>query len=149
MRHTSSNGIRDDDSGIDLNLSVVVRIRAAMIPRWSRAIVLAALFSTWLVLISSRDDTWRPCQDLCYPDVVDMMQTMNLQTILKSRLAAGHSGQNKTTRRSEIKWSKISRYSASFEFLVALFFPDLKRAIKMSASSESVSENTFVSKKGQ
>lgn len=40
------------------------------------------------------------------------------------RLAAGHSGQNKTTMRSEMRWSKMARYSASFEFLVVFVFPD-------------------------
>ena len=39
--------------------------------------------------------------------------------------AAGHSGQKTTVRRSEIKLSKIARYSASFEFFVVLDFPDL------------------------
>jgi hypothetical protein len=45
--------------------------------------------------------------------------------ILNRRLAAGHSGQKRTTRRSETRLSKIARYSASFEFLVAFAFPDL------------------------
>ena len=44
--------------------------------------------------------------------------TMYLHMILRSRLAAGHSGQNRTARRSEMRLSKIARYSASFEFFV-------------------------------
>lgn len=50
---------------------------------------------------------------------------MNLQTMLNTKLAAGHSGQKRTTRRSETKLSKMARYSDSFEFLVALPLPDL------------------------
>lgn len=53
------------------------------------------------------------------------LHTMYLQMMPSSRLAAGHSGQNKTTSRSDIRLSKIVRYSASFEFLVALPLPDL------------------------
>ncbi len=53
---------------------------------------------------------------------------MNLQMRLRIRLAAGHSGQNSTTRRSEMRLSKIARYSASFEFLVTFVLPDLARS---------------------
>jgi len=53
------------------------------------------------------------------------MLTMNLHMIPNRRLAAGHSGQKRTTRRSETRLSKIARYSASFEFLVAFPLPDL------------------------
>ena len=52
-------------------------------------------------------------------------RTMNLQIILSTRLAAGHSGQKRTTNRSEIRFSKIVRYSASFVFFVDLVLPDL------------------------
>lgn len=55
--------------------------------------------------------------------------TMNLQTMLKTKLAAGHSGQKRTTRRSEIRLSRMVRYSASFAFFVDLLFPDLKHRI--------------------
>ena len=51
--------------------------------------------------------------------------TINLQMRLSMRLAAGHSGQNKTARRSEMRLSKIVRYSASFEFFVVFVLPDL------------------------
>lgn len=51
---------------------------------------------------------------------------MYLQMILRSRLAAGHSGQNNTHSRSEIKLSKIARYSASLEFFVDFVLPDLQ-----------------------
>ena len=50
---------------------------------------------------------------------------MYLQAILRRRLAAGHSGQYNTTRRSEMRLSKIVRYSASLEFFVAFVLPDL------------------------
>ena len=50
---------------------------------------------------------------------------MNLHMILRMRLAAGHSGQKRTASRSEIRLSKIARYSASLEFLVAFALPDL------------------------
>ena len=52
--------------------------------------------------------------------------TMYLHMILRSRLAAGHSGQNNTHNKSEIKLSKIARYSASLEFFVDFVFPDLQ-----------------------
>jgi hypothetical protein len=55
---------------------------------------------------------------------------MNLHTILNSRLAAGHSGQYKTTSKSDIKLSNMVRYSASLEFLVAFPLPDLKDNIE-------------------
>lgn len=66
IRHTSSIDFRKPwlHGGslllsLCLNFKVLDRIRAAMTPRWSRAIVLAALFSDWLlVLISSKDDTY-------------------------------------------------------------------------------------------
>ena len=50
---------------------------------------------------------------------------MNLQMIFRITAAAGHSGQNSTVRRSDIKLSRMVRYSCSFEFLVDLLFPDL------------------------
>lgn len=50
---------------------------------------------------------------------------MNLQAILSRRLAAGHSGQYRTARRSEIRLSNMARYSASLEFLVVFPFPEL------------------------
>lgn len=50
---------------------------------------------------------------------------MNLQMMPSIRLAAGHSGQNKTASRSEMRLSKIARYSASFEFFVVFVLPDL------------------------
>lgn len=53
------------------------------------------------------------------------MRTMNLQMTLKIKLAAGHSGQYNTTRRSDIRLSKMIRYSASLEFFVCLPLPDL------------------------
>lgn len=52
-------------------------------------------------------------------------RTMNLQMMPSIRLAAGHSGQNKTASRSEMRLSKIARYSASFEFFVVFVLPDL------------------------
>jgi hypothetical protein len=45
--------------------------------------------------------------------------------IPSSSPAAGHSGQNSTARRSEIKLSKIARYSASLLDFVIFVFPDL------------------------
>ena len=50
---------------------------------------------------------------------------MNFEAMDNIILAAGHSGQNKTVRRSSIKLSKIARYSASLEFFVAFPLPDL------------------------
>ena len=50
---------------------------------------------------------------------------MNFEAMVSIILAAGHSGQNKTVRRSSIKLSKIARYSASLEFFVAFPLPDL------------------------
>jgi hypothetical protein len=38
------------------NFSILERMRAAMTPRWSKAIVLAALLSVWLTFTSSKDD---------------------------------------------------------------------------------------------
>jgi hypothetical protein len=51
---------------------------------------------------------------------------MNREAMLNNKAAAGHSGQYNTARRSSTKLSKIARYSASFEFFVALPFPDLE-----------------------
>ena len=50
---------------------------------------------------------------------------MYLHAMLSRRLAAGHSGQYNTARRSEMRLSNIVRYSASLEFLVAFVLPDL------------------------
>jgi hypothetical protein len=64
------------------------------------------------------------------------MPTINLHIMPRRRLAAGHSGQKRTTRRSDTRLSKIARYSASFEFFVALALPDLcvrKRTIVFAA----------------
>jgi len=61
---------------------------------------------------------------------------MNFKAMLRTRLAAGHSGQNNTTRRSSIRLSNMIRYSASFEFFVAFPLPDLwvrKRMIVFAA----------------
>lgn len=55
--------------------------------------------------------------------------TINLHIMRKRRAAAGHSGQYNTVRRSEMRLSNIARYSASFELLVALPFPDLHTII--------------------
>ena len=60
---------------------------------------------------------------------------MYLHIMLRSRLAAGHSGQNNTHSRSEMRLSKMARYSASLEFLVDLVFPDLKRDVSQEESS--------------
>ena len=49
-----------------------------------------------------------------------MRNTINLQAIVRSNAAAGHSGQKSTVKRSEMRLSKIALYSASFEFFVAL-----------------------------
>ena len=49
---------------------------------------------------------------------------MNLLAILNTTPAAGHSGQNSTTSRSSMRLSNIALYSASFEFFVALPFPE-------------------------
>lgn len=53
------------------------------------------------------------------------VRAMNLQIMPSIKLAAGHSGQNKTASRSEMRLSKIARYSASFEFFVVFVLPDL------------------------
>ena len=52
-------------------------------------------------------------------------QTMNFDATPRRTDAAGHSGQNKTVKRSAIKLSKIARYSASFEFFVVFVLPEL------------------------
>ena len=57
--------------------------------------------------------------------IINMNHTIYLQAILRRRLAAGHSGQYNTARRSEMRLSKIVRYSASLEFFVAFVLPDL------------------------
>ena len=51
--------------------------------------------------------------------------TMNLDATPSSIDAAGHSGQNRTVRRSAIKLSKIARYSASLAFFVVFVLPEL------------------------
>lgn len=51
---------------------------------------------------------------------------MTLQMIPSNSPAAGHSGQNSTTRRSEIKLSNMARYSASLLDFVILVLPDLR-----------------------
>ena len=56
---------------------------------------------------------------------------MNFEAMVNIILAAGHSGQNKTVRRSSIKLSKIARYSASLEFFVAFPLPDLHEQLEM------------------
>lgn len=66
MQLASSRGCKKAESiswgpspALCLNLRMFDWMRAAMTPRWSRAIVLAALFSVWLlVLTSSKDDTY-------------------------------------------------------------------------------------------
>ena len=50
--------------------------------------------------------------------------TINLQAIVRSSAAAGHSGQKSTVKRSEMRLSKIALYSASFEFFVVFVLPD-------------------------
>lgn len=52
---------------------------------------------------------------------------MNLQTMLSTKLAAGHSGQKRTVNKSEMRLSNIVLYSASFEFFVDFDLPDLDR----------------------
>ena len=111
------------------NLSMLDRIRAAMTPRWSRAIVLAALLSVCeLVLISSNDETWTThiISYMHLKQTKTRRSTINFDAILNIRLAAGHSGQKRTTSRSSMRLSKMRRYSASFEFLVVFPFPDLR-----------------------
>jgi hypothetical protein len=62
---------------------------------------------------------------LIFEHTENIILTIYLQMILNRRLAAGHSGQKRTTRRSDTRLSNIARYSASFEFFVALALPDL------------------------
>jgi hypothetical protein len=56
---------------------------------------------------------------------------MNLDATPRRIDAAGHSGQNKTVKRSAIRLSNIDRYSASFEFLVDFVLPDLHYGIEL------------------
>ena len=53
-----------------------------------------------------------------------MRNTINLQAIVRSNAAAGHSGQKSTVKRSEMRLSKIALYSASFEFFVVFVLPE-------------------------
>ena len=66
---------------------------------------------------------------------------MNLQMIVRSKLAAGHSGQNRTTSKSDMRLSRMSRYSASFEFFVAFPFPDLTTQTRSVRTKASVFRN--------
>ena len=45
-------------------------------------------------------------------------------TIFNNKPVAGHSGQNSTVKRSEMKLSKIAPYSVSLAFLDVLLLPD-------------------------
>ena len=75
--------------------------------------------------------------------------TMTLHTIPSNSPAAGHSGQNSTTRRSEIKLSKIARYSASLLDFVIFVFPDLVKGYQGNYVKYLQMEDTFVLKKGR
>jgi hypothetical protein len=61
---------------------------------------------------------------------------MNLMMIFSTNLAAGHSGQNKTVNKSEMKLSKMARYSVSLAFLDVLLFPDLFQSAAHSVRHE-------------
>ena len=74
---------------------------------------------------------------------------MTLLMIPSSSPAAGHSGQNNTARRSEIKLSNIARYSASLLDFVILVLPDLKNGALASVRWTSLDGNTSVLEKGQ
>jgi len=73
---------------------------------------------------------------------------MYLHAMLSRRLAAGHSGQYNTARRSEMRLSNIVRYSASLEFLVAFVLPDLVKLPLEQAKGSSSEFHTVVSGKG-
>ena len=103
------------------------RRRAAMTPRWSNAIVFAALFSLCVdVLISSNEDTLVKCVNIRKLKISKNNLTMNLTATPRMTVAAGHSGQNNTVSRSAMRLSNIARYSASLAFLVDFVFPDLQ-----------------------
>lgn len=53
--------------------------------------------------------------------------TIYLHARVRSKDAAGHSGQNKTVSRSAIKLLKIAQYSALFKSFVDLLFSKLSR----------------------
>ena len=74
---------------------------------------------------------------------------MTLQMIPSSSPAAGHSGQNSTARRSEIKLSNIARYSASLLDFVTLVLPDLKNGVSANVHRTFRNRNTAVLKKEQ
>lgn len=88
---------------------------------------LRALLSACVADLTSSSDVicWKSACQLRSFKPSEIVLTMNLQTMLKTKLAAGHSGQKRTTSRSEIRLSRMVRYSASFAFFVDLLFPDL------------------------
>ena len=58
--HTSSRGFKGFFAEVSFcTFKMLVLMRAAITPRWSNAMVLAALLSVWeLVFTSSREDTY-------------------------------------------------------------------------------------------
>jgi hypothetical protein len=73
--------------------------------------------------------------------------TITLLMIPSKSPAAGHSGQNSTARRSEIKLSNIARYSASLLDFVILVLPDLKNGELANVHQTSLNRNTSVLEK--
>jgi len=75
--------------------------------------------------------------------------TMTLLIIPSSSPAAGHSGQNSTARRSEIKLSNIARYSASLLDFVILVLPDLENGTSANVHRMSLAGDTSALEKGR